>query len=158
MISICCCTNFSHAEEPGMARNNSAALSGLKATKAYFDVTVADPKLLLIRLQLVEKTYSQLTAAGVVPVFVIGIRGKASIFFTKGSDYVLDMDLADKNQIASLVKKFTIQKINIEQCLIAAGMHHIDAADFLPQVKLVDNGYASMIGYQSKGYGFVPMD
>ncbi len=157
-ISIFCLTIFGHAEEPGTARNNSAALSGLTAAKAYFDVTVGNPKPLLVRLQLIEKTYNQLAAAGVRPAFIVGIRGKASNFFTKGTDYVLDTDLADKQHIAVIVAKFTEMHIVIEQCLIAAGFQHIDAADFLPQMHLVANGYVSMIGYQSQGYGFVPMD
>lgn len=158
IISVFCCTTFGHAKEPDTARNNAHALSGLTATKAYFDVTVGDPKLLLIRLQLIEKTYNQLAAAGVNPAFVVGIRGKASNFFTKGTDYVLDTDLADKQQIAVLSAKFAALHINIEQCLLAASFQHIDAADFLPQVHPVTNGYVSMIGYQSQGYGFVPMD
>ena len=49
-------------------------------------------------------------------------------------------------------------KIDLEQCRIAAGFEDIAIADFLPQVKLVANGYVSMIGYQSQGYSFVPMD
>ncbi len=158
IISVFCCISFGHADEPDTAKNSGNALSGLTATKAYFDVTVGEPKLLLIRLQFIEKTYNQLAAAGVHPAFIVGIRGKASNFFTKGTDYVLDTDLADKHQIAVLVAKFAALHINIEQCLIAAGFQHIDAADFLPQVHPVANGYVSMIGYQSQGYGFVPMD
>jgi hypothetical protein len=138
--------------------NNDKALKGLTETKAYFDVTIGEPKPLLIRLQLIEKTYQQLVTAGVTPAFVVGIRGKASIFFTRGKDYVLDIDLPEKEQIAAMVKKLSALKIPIEQCRIAAGFEDIDAADFLPEVELVANGYLSMIGYQSQGYGFVPMD
>jgi intracellular sulfur oxidation DsrE/DsrF family protein len=101
---------------------------------------------------------NQLVTAGVTPAFIIGIRGKASNFFTKGNDYVLDIDLPEKEQIAALVKNLKALKIGIEQCRIAAGFEDIDVADFLPQVELVANGYVSMIGYQSLGYGFVPMD
>lgn len=49
-------------------------------------------------------------------------------------------------------------KIGIEQCRIASGFQDIAVTDFLPQVELVANGYTSMIGYQSQGYGFVAMD
>jgi hypothetical protein len=138
--------------------NNDKALKGVTETKAYFDVTIGEPKLLLIRLQLIEKTYQQLITAEVTPAFVVGIRGKASIFFTRGKDYVLDIDLPEKEQIAAIVRKLNALKIPIEQCRIAAGFEEIDAADFLPEVELVANGYLSMIGYQSQGYGFVPMD
>ncbi len=148
--------SLGHADSEKNEKNS--ALAGLTATKAYFDVTVGDGKLLLLRLQLIEKTYNQIAAAGVTPAFVVGIRGKASNFFTKGTDYVVDMDLPEKKQIAVMVEKFARQHIVIEQCLIAAGLQHIDAVDFLPQVKRVASGYVSMIGYQAQGYGFVPMD
>lgn len=156
--SILFFTTISHTDSPGDVYNNGKALKGLTESKAYFDVTIGEPKLLLIRLQLIEKTYNQLVAAGVTPTFVIGIRGKASNFFTKGGDYVLDIDLPEKDQIAALAKKLKILKIGIEQCRIAAGFQDIDVADFLPQVELVANGYVSMIGYHSQGYGFIPMD
>jgi hypothetical protein len=147
-----------YADSQSDRYNNDKALKGLTETKAYFDVTIGEPKLLLIRLQLIEKTYQQLVTAGVTPAFVVGIRGKASIFFTRGKDYVLDIDLPEKEQIAAMAKKFNALKIPIEQCRIAAGFEDIDPADFLPEVELVANGYVSMIGYHSQGYGFVPID
>ncbi len=156
IVSVLCCMSLCHADSE--KNTKKSALAELMATKAYFDVTVGDPKLLLLRLQLIEKTYNQIAAAGVTPSFVVGIRGKASNFFTKGIDYVIDMDLPEKELIAVMVEKFAARHIVIEQCLIAAGLQHIDAADFLPQVKPVTNGYVSMIGYQSQGYSFVPMD
>ena len=158
IVLFLCCISLGRADSPKNEKNTSGALTGLTATKAYFDVTVGNPKLLLIRLQLIQKTYNQIAAAGVTPAFVIGIRGKASNFFTKGTDYILDSDLPEKEQIETLVKQFAARHIVIEQCLIAAGFQQIDAADFLPLVKPVPNGYVSMIGYQSQGYGFVPMD
>jgi intracellular sulfur oxidation DsrE/DsrF family protein len=156
--SILFITTLSSASPPTTDFKNDQAVYGLTEAKAYFDVTVGDPGALLTRLQLIEKTYNQLVAAGVTPSFIIGIRGKASNFFTKGSDYVLDIDLPAKIQIARLVEKFKAMNVGVEQCRIAAGFQEIEEADFLPQIELVDNGYASMIVYQSQGYGFVPMD
>jgi hypothetical protein len=148
----------SHAEEQSALYNNKKALQGVTKAKAYFDVTIGNPKALLIRLELIEKTYHQLVAAGASPDLVIGIRGKASGLFTKGHGYVLDSDLPEKERIAAMVKKLTEMKIGIEQCLIAAGFEDIDVADFLPEIELVANGYISMIGYHAQGYAFVPMD
>ena len=151
-------SSAAYGSPPAAKYKNVRALQGLKETRAYFDVTVGDPKLLLIRLQLVEKTHNQIASAGVTPVFIIGVRGKASRYFTNGDGYVLDSDLADKAKIAAQVKKLHTLQINIEQCSIAAGFEDIDVADFLPEVELVANGYVSMIGYHSRGYGLVPMD
>ncbi len=150
--------SVAQAGAAGVSYNNDKALKGLTETKAYIDLTVGEPKLLLLRLQLIEKTFSQIAEAGVSPTFVIGIRGKASNFFTKGTNYVIDSDLGDKERIAALVEKLSKLGIGLEQCRIAAGLQDIDVNDFLPQVELVANGYVSLIGYQSKGYGLVPMD
>ncbi len=138
--------------------NNDKALVGIRETHVYFDVNVGEPAKLLTRLELIEKTYSQLVAAGVAPRFVVGIRGKASNFFTKGDSYVLAADQAAKQNIAVWIDRFKGQGFGLEQCRIAADMQEIDLADFLPQIEVVANGYVSMIGYQTQGYAFVPMD
>ncbi|TKB07500.1 hypothetical protein [Desulforhopalus sp. IMCC35007] len=158
VTSILFITTISPASPPITNLKNDQASYGLTEAKAYFDVTVGDPKPLLVRLQLIEKTYNQLVAAGVTPSFIIGIRGKASSFFTKGPDYVLDIDMPTKMQIARFVERAQAMHIGVEQCRIAAGFQEIEVADFLPQMKLVENGYVSMIVYQSQGYAFVPMD
>jgi len=158
LTSILLLATVSSADSQDTTFSNDKALQGLKETKAFFDVTVGNPKLLLVRLKLVEKTHSQLVTAGVSPAFIIGVRGKASRFFTKGTGYVLESDLPEKAQIAAQVKKLKALNIGIEQCSIAAGFEDIDLSDFLPEVELVANGYVSMIGYHSKGYGLVPMD
>jgi hypothetical protein len=138
--------------------NNSNALTGVRETKVYFDVNVGEPAKLLNRLQLIDATYDQLVAAGISPLFVVGIRGKASNYFTRGDDYVLDTDLPVKRQIEAGIDRFKARHYRLEQCYIAAGLQDIDVVDFLPQLEVVASGYVSMIGYQSKGYAFVPMD
>jgi len=133
------------------------ALTGSKEIKAYFDVTIAEATKLLTQLQIIETTYSQLIASGYSPRFVVGIRGKASNFFTRKDDYVLDKDIPLKKQIASRVEQFQTHGFRMEECRIAADMEEIPVADFLPQVVIVDNGYISMINYQSQGYSLVPI-
>lgn len=138
--------------------NNSKALTGVKGAQVYFDVNVGEPEKLLTRLQLIESTYSQLVASGLSPRIVVGVRGKASNFFTRDGGYVLDADVPVKKKIATRIEQFKAQGFQLEQCAIAAGMQNIPVAEFLPQLEVVTNGYVSMIGYQSQGYAFVPMD
>ncbi|WP_319585829.1 hypothetical protein [uncultured Desulfobulbus sp.] len=138
--------------------SNDKALTGNKEIKAYFDVNIGEPDKLFIRLKMIETTYSQFLASGISPHFIIGIRGKASNYFTKDNDYVLDVDIPVKKKIASMVNQFKAKGFRMEQCSLAAGMQEISVADFLPLVEVVSNGYASMIVYQSQGYAFVPMD
>lgn len=158
LVSILLFSTLAYGNTPDAFYTNNNALKGLTTVKAYFDVTIGEPKQLLLRLQLIEKTYNQIVATGITPTFIVGIRGKASNFFTTGDGYVLDIDLPEKEQIAALVKNFTAKKIGVEQCRIAAGFQDVAVVDFLPEIEVVANGYTSMIGYQAQGYGFVAMD
>lgn len=140
------------------AVSNDHALSGIREIKVYFDVNIGEPDKLLNRLQLIETTYDNLADSGFSPRFVIGVRGKASNFFTRDEGYVLDIDLPVKKKIASRVEQLKARGFRLEQCSIAAGMQGIALADFLPQLEVVGNGYVSMIVYQQQGHAFVPMD
>ena len=137
---------------------NKRALHNLSTAKTYFDVNMGIAKKLVTRLKLSDTTYEQLTAAGVRPEFVVGFRGKASRFVTNGNEYVPEEDLAAKKEVHSLVKRLQERGIPMEQCLIAAGFQFVDPEDILPEIELVQNGYISMIGYQTKGFAQVPMD
>ncbi|SEA56732.1 hypothetical protein SAMN05660420_02492 [Desulfuromusa kysingii] len=138
--------------------NNHDALQGLTATKAVFDINQGNPNILLLRLQLVEKTYQQLKSTGTVPKFVLTFRGGASNFMTTGETYIDREDYEQKQQIETQLKHLSEMGLNLEQCAIAAALAKIDTDDFLPYIKVVANGYTSLIGYQNQGYAFVPME
>lgn len=138
--------------------DNHRALAGLREAKVYFDINVGEPAKLLTRLRLIETTHDQLVASGISPSIVVGIRGQASNYFTRNDDYVPETDLPVKRKIAARAGQFKAKGFRIEQCSIAAGLQEIEVDDFLPELEIVANGYISMIGYQSNGYAFVPMD
>ena len=137
---------------------NQAALEGLETAKAVFDVNQDDPDLLLLRLQLVDKTYQQLKDAGKNPQFVLTFRGGASRFLTRGETYLEAGDEKTKAAVEELLVKFHAAGIPLEQCAIAAGLAKIKTDAFLDEVEVVANGYTSMIAYQNKGYAFIPME
>ncbi len=155
MIFIFLCSTITAFSE-GYA--NKRALKNISTAKTYFDVNIGIAKKLVTRLKLIETTYEQLTAAGVRPEFVVGFRGKASRFVTRGDDYVPDEELAEKKEVYALIKRLKKRGIPMEQCLIAAGFQFVDPEDILSEIELVQNGYVSMIGYQTKGFAQVPMD
>ncbi|MCF8055683.1 MAG: hypothetical protein K9K37_03475 [Desulfocapsa sp.] len=138
--------------------NNRRALNNVSTAKTYFDVNVGTAKKLVVRLKLIDTTYEQLVAAGVRPEFVVGFRGKASNFVTKGNDYVFKEDLAAKKEVHDWVRRLQKRGIPMEQCLIALGFHYVAPEDILPEIEVVQNGYVSMIAYQAKGFSQVPMD
>ena len=138
--------------------NDTVALADLKAVAIICDVNVGDPKLLLRRLELIDETYSQLLDAGVRPTFVVAFRGGASHYVTWGDKYVTAENLATKKEIQGWIHQFDQHGFRLEQCAIAAKAWKVDPTDLLPGVHLVQNGYISIVAYQSRGYALLPMD
>lgn len=126
--------------------------------RAYFDVNLGLADKLETRLMLINSTFDQLSAQGMAPQFVVGFRGQASFFVTKGDGYVAAADLAAKKKIRHWLRIFTDKGIRLEQCLIAAAMLGINNDDFLTDLILIDNGYAAMVLYQNRGFARIPMD
>jgi len=153
-------TWFTLVALPGQAAeyNNEQALRGVKDGKAYFDVNVGKPGKLLARLQAIYQTYNQFEDSGVTPDFVIGFRGGASKFVTRGDAYVQKKELPDKEKVRSWIEQFQELGVTMEQCWIADSALRIDPKDVLPEIKVIANGYVSLIAYQVKGYALVPMD
>ena len=140
------------------AFDNSSALRGLENVQVYFDVSVKDDNLLLLRMKLADRTIKTLKESGLDVTSVIGFRGGVSRFITQDDHYVLEEEFSNKRKIQEWVKQFSSQGVVIEQCAIAAEILDIPAEDFLPDIKMVGNGYISLVGYQAQGYSVVPMD
>lgn len=134
------------------------ALDGQKTIKIVFDVNVGEPERLLLRMRLIDQTFSQLQEAGITPVFVVAFRGKASRFITRGTIYLSEEDRPYKQKMLDWLERFKEKGFVMEQCITAANLLLIDTKDFASFVTLVPNGYISLAGYQSQGYSLIPMD
>lgn len=156
LILLCCASATGVSAQT--AYDNRDALAGIKKAQIYFDVNLKDDELLVVRLELLDRTIRNLQEADVDASVVIGFRGAASRFITRDNHYVLDEQVANKIKIQDRVRQFASQGFRVEQCAIAAEILDIPPDDFLPEVKIVGNGYVSMIGYQTQGYAMVPMD
>lgn len=140
------------------APDNSRALSGLKSAGVIFDVNTGHPSRLLLRLNLVEETVVGLTNEGVVPDVVVAFRGGATFFMTRGNKYIPVDDQQIKQEIQTQVRRLKKLGYRVEQCAVAVRLLKVDPKDIIDDVPLVGNGYISMIGYQNRGYAFIPMD
>lgn len=148
----------SYSVLPAADYDNRDALQPLTETRAVFDINQGDPRILALRLKLVKATYDQLIAADVSPHFVLTFRGGASQFLTVGDSYVEPEELPDKLRIRELLETLSSLGLPLEQCAIAAELNRIAPEDFIPQVKVVANGYTSLIAYQNRGYAYIPME
>ena len=156
LITLCCAS--AAAVSAQTAYDNREALEGIKNAQVYFDVNLKDDDLLVLRMELLDRTTRHLQEADVDATVIIGFRGAASRFITKDDHYVLDEQVANKIKIQNWIKQFAKQGFRIEQCALAAEILDIPPDDFLPEVSVVGNGYVSLIGYQAQGYAVVPMD
>ena len=138
--------------------DNDLSLNGLTKVSVYFDVSLKEDELLVFRMDLLDKTIKMMEESGLEVTTVIGFRGGASRFITKDDHYVLEEEVENKKKIQDWIKRFSSQGITIEQCAIAAEINDIPVDDFLSEVKIVGNGYISLVGYQAQGYSVVPMD
>ena len=138
--------------------DNSRSLAGLKAVGVIFDVNTGSPQKLLLRLKLIEETVASIAGDGVTPDVVVSFRGGATHFMTRGDKYLPAEDLPFKDQIQAQAKRLKELGYRLEQCAVAVRLLKVDPQDIIPEVPLVGNGYISMIGYQNRGYAFVPMD
>ncbi len=137
---------------------DTSALQGLKTVKVICDVNVGEPALLLRRMELIDESYTQLIDAGIHPTFIVAFRGPATKFVTRGAGYVPAEQQAIKKKIQGWVAQFHENGFGLEQCAIAARGQKVAIGDILPQIKVVRNGYISIIAYQNKGYALLPMD
>ena len=156
VLSILVASSVSFSSQNSFDNNRS--LSGLKKAFVYFDVSLKEDALLVFRMDLLDRTIRMMEEAGLEVTSVIGFRGGASRFITRDDHYVLEEEVENKKLIQDWIKRFSSQGIIIEQCAIAAEINDIPPDDFLADVKIVGNGYISLVGYQAQGYSVVPMD
>lgn len=157
-VYLCICLILAPAMAFAAQFDKEKALKGLSSVKIVCDVNVEDPDLLQTRMNFLDETYSQLLDAGVTPTIVVAFRGKASLFITKNDKYIKAEQHKQRIEMKKWIEHFKALGFTIEQCYIAAKSHKIDTKDFLPQVNIVENGYISLIGYQSQEYAFLPID
>ena len=139
--------------------NDAVSLQGLDNTRVVFDITQGNPKKLLGRLKLIEKTAEMMIEQGVKPDFVLAFRGPASFYASRDREIIpLEThDVAD--QIAAQISKMNTDKgLKFEQCSVATGFLKISNDSIYPEIRVVGNSWISLAGYQNKGYAYIPVD
>ena len=148
----------SAAAPPTAAGPTSAvALAGMKEMKMAFDVVDGNPAVLLLKLNTIDLTRKQLIAAGVTPKMVIAFRGEASYYTQLDLGKVKENDRADALQIRAKIKELSRAPgvETLEQCNVPLESRKIKPADVMQEVRVVGNGWISLVSYQAKGYGYI---
>jgi intracellular sulfur oxidation DsrE/DsrF family protein len=145
------------AEAPVVDDKDS--LANLQVAKGVFMVMLGDPKMLNVHLGIVRAAHDSIKAQNVKPDFVVVYAGPAVKYLntapSEDAQKVAGSVMAD---IQSKVSKLAEAGVKQEVCSLAAQAFSVDYKTFYPGIKVVGNGFISLIGYQAQGYGLVPID
>jgi intracellular sulfur oxidation DsrE/DsrF family protein len=135
-----------------------SSLDGLEFIKIVVDFNVSSPDMILLRLGLLEKTLNDIENNNKKYDVVVAIRGGAVDFMTKTPKYIKSEYVEAHKKVRKMILLLQSKGVNFELCAIAAGLRGVEVIDILEEIKVVRNGYLSIIGYQNRGYAYLPMD
>ena len=112
---------------------------------------------MLKQLEVINETREALIKQGVKPHFVIAFRGPATKLVQKDQKQIKADDREYAAKIAEKVNALRSADgiTSIEQCAVAVRLASTKPEDVIPGVKLVGNGWISLMAYQAKGYGYI---
>ncbi|HEY7242896.1 MAG TPA: hypothetical protein VH678_03320 [Xanthobacteraceae bacterium] len=139
------------------AADDSAALTGLKEVKAGFDLKEGNGKLLLARLDVIDETRQSLIQQGIKPHFILAFRGPATRLVQTDATLIKPEDREMAGRIAAKIKQMSASQgiEGFEQCSVAAREQGINVEKLLPEIRVVGNGFISLMAYQAKGYAYI---
>ena len=142
-----------YAESP----QDAEALSGLNEVKVAFDMQTGNSAALLKQLEVIEETRDSLIKQGMKPSFVITFRGPATKLVQTDPSEIAVEDRANARTIAGKVRALKAAEgiASIEQCAVAVRLAGTKQENVLPEIKVVGNGWISLMAYQAKGYGYI---
>lgn len=138
--------------------NDSAALADMKVGKSVFLVDIGDAKKLNFYLQVIQGTHKNMKGQGVTPDFVIVYIGPSVKYLTSTPSAQAEKDAAGLMlDIESNVAALAALGIRQEICAVATRVFGVNNNSIHPGLKLVGDGFISLIGYQQQGYHLVPV-
>ena len=132
------------------------ALKGVKSAKAVFDFRIDNLPSAALHLKLIHETFKDLAAAKKNPEFKVVFIGPSVKLISKNRAGFAPEDHKALDEIAEAVSALSKDGMKLEICLVAASVFKVDPASVLPEIKGVENGWFSIIGYQAQGYSLVP--
>jgi intracellular sulfur oxidation DsrE/DsrF family protein len=142
----------------GFTSQEDNALKGLKSVKVVFDFRIGSLKSAALHLDLIHATFKGKAIASVTnkPEFAVVFLGPSVKLISKSREGVSSEDHKMLDAIAGRISEMAKDGIKLEICLVAARIFKVDRATILPEIKHVENGWISLIGYQAKDYSLIP--
>ena len=145
---------LAHAEKPA----DRAALEGVTAGKVAWDINMGDPRKLSLYLKVIQETYDDLERQGVAPDMIFAFRGASVLLISTDREDIPFEQHFDLDEVAGLVADLNKRPgVKMEACTVACRLYGVKAESLLPGIQAVGNTFVSLIGYQAKGYGVIPI-
>lgn len=136
-----------------------AVSSAGETFKAVFDCSSNDPRYILSRMALIEKTKAQVEARGDKAIFAITMHGGCVKAASEHADYLVkDEEVVFIREAQRSLERLSKAKdVEIVACAIALEGNAIDRDDVLPFIRITENSYIDTIGFQNRGYALMPL-
>ena len=139
------------------AIDDADALKGVASGKAVFDVNLGDAGKLALYLSIIEDTHEGLVRQGVKPDLILAFHGPSVLLISKNRSKVPVEQQEKYDEVAELIKELKSLGVKLEVCSIATRLMKVDNATIYPEIKVIGNSFISLIGYQAKGYAYIPI-
>lgn len=145
------CSTAAHAFD------DSVALAGIKEGKIAFDLKEGNGKMLLSQLGIIDEARQSLIQQGVKPHFILTFRGPASKLVQTDQDKIKPEDREMAVKVAARIKEMSKAPgvEGFEQCSLASRQQETKTELVLPEIRVVGNGFISLMAYQAKGYAYI---
>ena len=159
ILALALCLLFASPALQAEKPDDTRALKGIETGKVIWDVTVGNPGKLSMLLDVIDETYNDLVRQGVTPDMVFTFHGPSLKLISNDTD---DIPLEEEADYVNVVGKLKdmLEKpgVRMESCSIAARLLGVDTSSILAGIEPVGNTFVSQIGYQAKGYAYIPVN
>ncbi|MGH8736872.1 MAG: hypothetical protein ACREU5_03930 [Burkholderiales bacterium] len=133
------------------------ALAGVKEVWAAFDITAGEGKKLLGQVNVIDETRQSLIRQGVTPHFVLAFRGPATRLIQTDQSMIKPEDKEIAAKIAAKLDQMRHEEgiQGMVQCSVAIRQQGTKAENVIPAVKVVGNGWISLVTLQNRGYAYI---
>ena len=135
------------------------ALKGLSSVKAVIGFSTGDPRKAVTYLTLIGDTLKDPNIQAVTknPDFVVSFGGTSVKLLAKETKGFSPEEQKKIEEMKAKISALAKEGVTFEYCNYAAKLFGVEPAK-VPGVRVIDNGWVSLIGYQARGYSFVPAD
>ena len=144
---------------PNVTAQEYEGLQGVFSVKAIFDMRIGNAKSAALHLDLIHQTFKDknITELTSEPLFVVVFIGPSVKLVSKNREGFSAEDNQSLDKIASTISQMSKDGIKLEICMTAANLFGVEPASILPEIKKVPNGFISLLAYEAKGFGLVPV-